>query len=375
MKTRMCAALTVSLFLGFVLAIQGDDPRRTTDETPVEPTPSERSNIKLSIRINTNPSDEYLLYLRQLGLTHVDIVITSGEYDRERLESIVTRMNENGFEVGSVNNHVFWARKSDPLVMGGEGREKLMEEYLQFVRDAAAVGFRAELISWRPSRVRYFRRPEDAKTTRGAHTVDRLLDPELSSELVYGRRYPAEEMWENFAWWAERAMPVAEETGLSVGVHTNAGVPEANGVAIPFHSRDCIDKAIEIADSPRFGLTLCTGVFATNPDTYGDIPDAVRYYGSRNRIFHAHFRNLSSPIPRYQETFPDNGYVDMHEVMRAFYEVGYDGTMIPDHAPVMAIDRDVPRGGVGIGPGAGRTYSIAYMRALIMALEKGWRPE
>jgi mannonate dehydratase len=49
--------------------------------------------------------------------------------------------------------------------------------------------------------------------------------------------------------------------------------------------------------------------------------------------------------------------MDMHQVMRALREVEYDGCIIPDHIPGM----------VG-GQGAGLAYSIAYMRALVQAV-------
>ena len=53
----------------------------------------------------------------------------------------------------------------------------------------------------------------------------------------------------------------------------------------------------------------------------------------------------------------DDGYQDMHQVMRALREVGCDGCVIPDHIPRM----------LG-GTRPGLAYSIAYMRALVQAV-------
>ena len=53
----------------------------------------------------------------------------------------------------------------------------------------------------------------------------------------------------------------------------------------------------------------------------------------------------------------DDGYQDMHRVMQALREVNYDGCIIPDHIPAM----------LG-GPRVGTAYSIAYMRALVQAV-------
>ena len=57
------------------------------------------------------------------------------------------------------------------------------------------------------------------------------------------------------------------------------------------------------------------------------------------------------------ETLIDNGYQDMYEVMKALREVKFDGCIIPDHIPAML-------GGHRVGV----AYSIAYMRALVQAV-------
>ena len=80
----------------------------------------------------------------------------------------------------------------------------------------------------------------------------------------------------------------------------------------------------------------------------------------RNRKIH--FRNVSGPIPRFVETFVDNGYTDMLKLMRTLYEVDFRGAVIADHVPTM----------VG-SPRTGWAYSIGYIKALLAAVsaEKG----
>ena len=65
--------------------------------------------------------------------------------------------------------------------------------------------------------------------------------------------------------------------------------------------------------------------------------------------------NLSTA--HLQETLPDEGYVDMYQVMKALREVRYAGPMVPDHVPAMAGDQGMNRGGT--------SYCISYMRALL----------
>ena len=83
-----------------------------------------------------------------------------------------------------------------------------------------------------------------------------------------------------------------------------------------------------------------------------DVTEMIQYFGSRKKIFKVHFRNVSSPLPKFEETFLDNGYLDMYQVMRALRQVKFDGTVIPDH---------VPGGGY---QQVNNSFTLGYMKAL-----------
>jgi hypothetical protein len=55
----------------------------------------------------------------------------------------------------------------------------------------------------------------------------------------------------------------------------------------------------------------------------------IRDFGGRGKIVDVHFRNVSAPLPHFVETFPDDGYVDMYQVMKALREVRFAGTAGP----------------------------------------------
>ena len=80
-------------------------------------------------------------------------------------------------------------------------------------------------------------------------------------------------------------------------------------------------------------------------------------WGKRRQLFAIHFRNVSGTLPRFFETFPDDGYQDMPRVMRTLREVGFNGTTIGDHIPRMINDNGLQQ--------AGAAYCVAYMRALL----------
>ncbi len=84
-----------------------------------------------------------------------------------------------------------------------------------------------------------------------------------------------------------------------------------------------------------------------------DIAAAIREFGASGHIHQVHFHNTSALLPRFHETFPDNGYVDLVAIMRALAEVGFDGVVVPDHVP----------GGGWVE----EAYAFGYIRALIQA--------
>ena len=72
-----------------------------------------------------------------------------------------------------------------------------------------------------------------------------------------------------------------------------------------------------------------------------------------------------SPLPRFHETFVDNGYIDMHEAMKAFSDVDFDGTMVPDHTPSFTGEKKL-----GHLSASGTAYTIGYMRALVKSINR-----
>ena len=52
--------------------------------------------------------------------------------------------------------------------------------------------------------------------------------------------------------------------------------------------------------------------------------------GARGQIYQVHFRNVSSPMPDFFETFPDDGY----DIMKALWDAEFNGMVVPDHVPV-----------------------------------------
>ena len=119
------------------------------------------------------------------------------------------------------------------------------------------------------------------------------------------------------------------------------------GVETVLGSVDGLKRFIEISPSAR--ITVSTSARARSarcwPNRASEIYDVIRYFGSRKKIFNVHFRNIRGGFLQFQETFIDDGDVDMLKAMRVYKEVGFDGMMMPDHVPR---DRRRHRRGAGL---------------------------
>jgi len=87
----------------------------------------------------------------------------------------------------------------------------------------------------------------------------------------------------------------------------------------------------------------------------------IRCFGSRKKIFNAQFRNIKGNFPGLQETFPDNGDVDMVRALGTYKEADYDGTVMPDHTP--RIDGN-PDGKQAFA------FELGYIQALFWAVRE-----
>ncbi|MGD0803407.1 MAG: mannonate dehydratase [Candidatus Bathyarchaeia archaeon] len=114
-----------------------------------------------------------------------------------------------------------------------------------------------------------------------------------------------EKLWENFTYFIKWVIPVAEEAGVKMALHPDdPPVPSICGIARIFRSVETFKRMIEIAPSDYNGLTFCQGCFA---ERGADVIEAICYFGTRKKIFLVHFRNVRGTVPKFEESFIDDG--------------------------------------------------------------------
>jgi len=169
-------------------------------------------------------------------------------------------------------------------------------------------------------------------------------------------------MWDRIEYFLKRVVPVAEEAKVRIACHPNdPGMPKGGFHGIPsvLSSVEGLKKFVSIAPSPYHGLNFCQGtVCEMLDDPAKEIPDVIRYFGSRQKIFNVHFRNIVGHRLNFREAFPDEGDINFLECARVYREVGYDGMLMPDHAPQIEGDKS----------GLAFAFEIGYIQSIIQTV-------
>jgi mannonate dehydratase len=181
--------------------------------------------------------------------------------------------------------------------------------------------------------------------------------------------HTADEMWANITYFLKAVIPVAEQSGVRLALHPNdPPVPLSRGSQQIMGTVKGWKHLIEIVNSPANGITFDCGVTREMGE---DPVEVCKYFASRKRINHMHFRNVRvrKPYEHYTEVFIDAGQVDMFGVMKELVKNKYSATIYPEHPRGLDYDRERgPIGGYQGGGGfGGDIYDVAYARAMLQA--------
>jgi len=161
-------------------------------------------------------------------------------------------------------------------------------------------------------------------TAYTAEQLKRLLD-------AY-RSVNEERLWENFAYFLERVVPVAAESRVRMALHPDDPPWSIFGLPRIITSGASLERVTGIVDDPANGITFCTGSLAADPTN--DLPAMIRKLGGKGRIHFAHCRNVKVMGTRSFEETPhpsESGDVDMRAVLGALHETGFSGPIRSDH--------------------------------------------
>jgi mannonate dehydratase len=319
--------------------------------------------IACAIDLRNGVIDEAIRSVVQLGVYHVLAGGPPIPWTVSQLQPIVEKLKAGGATLGNLMISGF-----PNTIYGRPGRDEEIEKVKQSIQAAGAVGLPVVEYNFYAHRAMEGYFEETGRGGAGLTGVDydRMKDlPPLPDEGAH----TLDEMWANITYFLKAVVPVAEKANVRLALHPN-------DPPFPFSRRsqqimatlDGWKHLIAVVNSPANGITFDCGV---TRELGEDPVEVCRYFGSRDRINHIHYRNphVMKPYEKYDEGFIDEGDVNMFAVMRELLRVKYTRELYPEHP--RALDYDRARGPIHGYPGGGGytgdVYDIAYSKAMLQA--------
>ena len=315
------------------------------------------------------------------------------EWKREELFALKKQVEEAGLAIAgieSVNVH-------DSIKTGAAGRDRYIERYINTLKVIAEAGIhlvcynfmavfdwtRSDLAKPRPdgANVMAYEQklidqvtPDNMFDVMNSKAKGHLLpgwEPERMARIkelfeLYSK-VDEEALFVNLEYFLKAIMPACEKYGIKMAIHPDDPAWSVFGLPRIMTDKKKLLRLVNMVDNPYNGVTLCTGSLGSSPAN--DIPDIIR--SLKGRIHFAHVRNVKYNGPGdFEESahVSSDGSLDMYAIMKALYDIGFDGPVRPDHG--RSIWGEVSMPGYGLYD---RAIGVSYLSGLLEAIKKSGR--
>ncbi|OPJ59364.1 mannonate dehydratase [Clostridium chromiireducens] len=288
----------------------------------------ESVNIHDSIKVGTPDRDKYIANyittLERLGQEGIDVVCYNFMPVFDWTRSDLAKVRPDGSTVLSYDQELV---------------DKINPENLLSSMDSKSNGFM--LPGWEPERM-----------ARIKELFEMYKDVDN------------EKLFSNLKYFLEAIMPTCEKYNIKMAIHPDDPAWPVFGLPRIMTCKENLLRLVTMVDSPCNGVTLCTGSLGSNMNN--DIPDIIR--ALKGKIHFAHVRNIKHYAPgKFDEAahLSSDGSLDMYEIMKALYEIGFKGIVRPDHG--RAIWGEVAMPGYGLYD---RALGVTYLNGILESLQK-----
>lgn len=174
-------------------------------------------------------------------------------------------------------------------------------------------------------------------------------------------------LFDNLKYFLEKIMPICRTYDIKMAIHPDDPAWSVFGLPRIIINKENLKRMMDMVDDVHNGITFCAGSYGTNRKN--DLPDMIR--SLKGRIHFAHVRNLKfNSTDDFEEAahLSSDGSFDMYEIVKALYEIGFDGPIRPDHGRMIWEEKAMP--GYGLYD---RALGAAYINGLWEAIEKNQR--
>ena len=317
-------------------------------------------------------------------------------WSRERIRAMKEEVEAAGLHVAgieSVNVH-------DAIKTGAPERDQYIDNYIETLENLGKEDIHLVCYNFMPvfdwTRTELARMRPDGSTVL-AYTQEAVdaLDPEKMFDSIAGdmngmvmpgwepermehvkelfemyKEIDDEKLFENLKYFLERIMPVCDKYDINMAIHPDDPSWSVFGLPRIISSQAKLKRLIEMVPNKHNGVTFCMGSYGTNLNN--DLVATVKML--KGRIHFAHIRNLrfNDGMRDFEESahLSSDGTFDMHAVMKALYETGFEGPIRPDHGRMIWGEKAMP--GYGLYD---RALGAAYLCGLWEAIEKEAKSE
>lgn len=315
------------------------------------------------------------------------------KWSYEEIMAMKKEVEDAGLEVAgieSVNIH-------DAIKVGTPDREEYIDNYIDTLENLGKADIHMVCYNFMPvfdwTRTELARKRPDGSTVLAytQEAVDKIKPEEMFDSIagdMNGIMMPGwepermakikelfemykevddEKLFENLKYFLERIMPVCDKYDINMAIHPDDPAWSVFGLPRIIINKQNILRMMQMVDNPHNGVTFCTGSYGTN--LQNDLPDMIR--SLKGRIHFAHVRNLKFHSQNdFEESahLSSDGTFDMYEIMKALYEIGFDGPIRPDHGRMIWGEVAMP--GYGLYD---RALGATYLNGLWEAIDKSAR--
>jgi len=242
------------------------------------------------------------------------------------------------------------------------GYHEELAGFQTLLRQMADAGLRLACYNWMPGED--WQRTSCTAAARGGALATAFALAEVGTNVTDADGVPetvtsADRLWDNLKRFLDAVLPVAEASGVRLAIHPDdPPLTVFRGQPQIITSNQALRRVVDLAPSPANGICYCVGsLFPAGVDLIAGIRDLAPH------IHYVHARNVRGMVDDFQETWHDEGEIDLAAIVHELKQVGFTGSVRPDHAPSMAGESNETPGYEMLG----RLFAAGYLRGLFQA--------
>lgn len=312
------------------------------------------------------------------------------EWNKDEIHALKKEVEDSGLKIMGIES----VNVCDAIKVGASDRDKYIDNYIKTLTYLGEEDIHTVCYNFMPvfdwTRTELARLREDGSTVM-AYTQDAVdkinpddmfnslkgdcngfvlpgWEPERMAQVkelfeLY-KDVDGDKLFDNLVYFLKAIMPVCDKYDINMAIHPDDPAWSVFGLSRIITNKDQMLKMLNAVDNVHNGITFCTGSYGTSLNN--DIVDTI--HALKGRIHFAHVRNLKFITPtNFEEAahLSSDGDFDMYAIMKALYDIGFDGIIRPDHGRMIWGEKAMP--GYGLYD---RALGAMYLQGLWEAIDK-----